>query len=128
MSAGRHLVLIVDDDKAVREALQFSLRLEGINVRTHAGGLELLADPELPCASCVILDDRMPDMDGFEILRELQLRDISSPTILLTGNATPGLQLRAAAAGARMVLEKPFLNNGLVENVLTILSDRTPLP
>ena len=114
MSAGRHLVLIVDDDKAVRDALQFSLRLEGINVRTHPGGLELLADPELHAASCVILDDRMPDMDGFEILRELQLRDISSPTILLTGNATPGLQLRAAAAGARLVLEKPFLNNGLV--------------
>jgi two-component system response regulator FixJ len=128
MSAGRYLVLIVDDDEAVRDALQFSLRLEGINVRTHPGGLELLADPELRSASCVILDDRMPDMDGFEILRELQIRDISSPTILLTGNATPGLQLRAAAAGARLVLEKPFLNNSLVHNVLTILSGRIPQP
>jgi FixJ family two-component response regulator len=128
MCAERHLVLIVDDDEAVRDALQFSLRLEGIDVRTHPGGVELLADPELRSAACVILDDQMPDMDGFEILRELQVRDISSPTILLTGNATPGLQLRAAAAGARLVLEKPFFNNGLVENVLTILRGRISLP
>jgi two-component system response regulator FixJ len=118
----QHLVLIADDDRAVRDALQFALKLEGLDVHAHSGGAKLLADPDLPRAGCVIVDDRMPLMDGFQLLSHLLVRNIHLPSILLTDHATAGLYARAATAGVRKVLEKPLLDNALIESIRTILS------
>jgi two-component system, LuxR family, response regulator FixJ len=115
------LVLIVDDDQAVRDALQFALRLEGLCVHVHSGGAALLADPDLNRAGCIILGDRMQQMDGFSLLKSLKARDISLPTIMLTGHATPMVRARAEAAGVRNVLEKPLLDDALMENIRSIL-------
>lgn len=115
------LVLIVDDDQAVRDALQFALRLEGICVHVHSGGAALLADPDLNRARCVILGDRMQQMDGFALLSSLKSRDISVPSIMLTSHATPRVQARADAVGVWAILEKPLLDNALVENIWLIL-------
>jgi len=122
MADRRKLVLIVDDDQAVRDALQFALRLEGLCVHVHSGGAALLADPDLSRAGCVILDDRMPQMDGFALLAHLRAQNISSPTIMLTSHATPRVRARADAAGVRKVLEKPLLDNVLMDNIRAILS------
>jgi two-component system response regulator FixJ len=121
--AGRgNLVLIVDDDQAVRDALQFALQLEGLCVHTHSGGGSLLADPDLGRARCVILDDRIPRVDAFALLRSLKARDISLPAIMLTGHATPQARARASAAGVWKLLEKPLLDNVLMDNIRTLLS------
>ena len=122
MSVTQHLVLIVNNDEAIRDALRFSLRLKGLNVRAHRAGSELLLDPSLPSAACIISDDRMPEMDGFELLRQLAARNVSVAMILLTDHATPRLRARAAAAGVQLVLEKPFLDNALADSVMTIVS------
>jgi two-component system response regulator FixJ len=119
----RHgLVLIVDDDQAVRDAMQFALRLEGLCVHIHAGGAAVLADPDLNRAACIVLGDRMRQMDGFALLSRLRTRNISAPAIMLTSHATPRVQAHAAAAGVRMLLEKPLLDNALMENIQSILS------
>jgi FixJ family two-component response regulator len=118
----RALVLIVDDDQAVRDALQFALRLEGLCVHVHSGGAALLDDPDLNRARCVIVGDRMRQMDGFTLLNTLKARDISLPAIMLTSHATARVRARADAAGVRMVLEKPLLDNALVENIRSILN------
>ncbi len=115
------LVLIADDDLAVRDALQFALRLAGLNVHAHGGGDELLADADLPNARCIILDDGTPHLNGFELLNRLRARNIRLPAIMLTNHATARLRARANAAGVRLVLEKPLMDNALVENILTIL-------
>jgi FixJ family two-component response regulator len=117
-----HLVLIADDDQAVRDALQFALRLVGLNVHAHGGGAELLADADLPRARCIIVDDGMPNMNGFELLRRLHARNIRLPAILLTNHATAGLRARAGAAGVRLVLEKPLMDDALVDSILTIVT------
>jgi two-component system, LuxR family, response regulator FixJ len=122
MSDRQHLVLIADDDQAVRDALQFALKLEGLDVHTHSGGAKLLADPDLMRAGCVIVDDRMPLMDGFQLLSHLLARNIHLPSILLTDHATVGLYARATTAGVRKVLEKPLLDNALIESIRTILN------
>jgi two-component system, LuxR family, response regulator FixJ len=127
VSGTQPLVLIVNNDEAIRDALQFALRLKGLNVRAHRAGSELLLDPALASAHCIILDDRMPHMDGFELLRQLEALDVSVPKILLTDHATPGLRARASAAGAHLVLEKPLLNNALVDNVMGIVNPGTLL-
>jgi FixJ family two-component response regulator len=116
------LVLVVNDDEAMRNALRFALQLEGVEVHVHGDGADLLADLDLHRASCLILKDRMPDMDCFEVMKNLRARGAALPTILLTANATSALNARAAAAGARLVLEKPILDNALVEGVLSILA------
>ena len=116
-----HLVLIADRDAAIRHALQFSLELEGLIVHTHNSVADLLSNPKLHCASCVVVDERMPDMDGFELLRRFESGHIEVPVILLTNHATEQLRLRASAAGARLVLEKPFLDNGLTTNILSVV-------
>jgi two-component system response regulator FixJ len=122
MPGRRKLVLIADDDEAVRDSLQFALRLEGLCVHVHSGGAALLADPDLSRAGCVILDDRMPRMDGFAVLSNLRALDIRLPAIMLTSHATAKVRARADAAGVRKVLEKPLLDNALMDNIRTILS------
>ena len=71
-------------------------------VHTHDGGAELLADAELIRAGCIILNDRMLHMDAFELLNRLREREIHLPAILLSGDATAGLRMRATAAGVRI--------------------------
>jgi two-component system, LuxR family, response regulator FixJ len=117
------LVLIAADDQAVRDALQFALRLEGFGVHTYSEPAALLADGDLARAACVILDDRKPHLDGFAVLPRLRAQDLKAPVILLTGHATPSLRVRAGSAGFRAVLEKPLLNNILLETLRTILGD-----
>jgi FixJ family two-component response regulator len=115
------LILIAADDQAVCEALQFALQLDGFSVHTHREGSGLLADPDLSLAACVILDDRKPRIDGFELLDQLRTRDLRVPVILLTSHATGHLRTRATGAGIRMVLEKPLLNNILADGIRAIL-------
>ncbi len=115
------LVLIAADDQAVRDSLQFALRLEGFGVRTHAAAEGLLMDGGLERAACVILDDRRAHLDGFAIqarLRE-QVKDV--PVILLAGYVSARLRTRAAAAGFHAVLEKPMLNNVLLDTLRAIV-------
>jgi two-component system response regulator FixJ len=115
------LILIAADDQSMCEALQFSLQLEGLSVRTHRDGSALLEDAGLKLASCLVLDDRKPQMDAFDVLRRLRAWDLRLPVILLTGHATPHLRARAATAGVRLVLEKPLLDNALVDGIRVIL-------
>jgi FixJ family two-component response regulator len=121
MAFQRDLILIVDEDQAVRDSLQFALQLEGLCVHVHRGGLGLLADPDLARARCVILDDRNLCMDGFALLGRLHALNVNVPAILLTSHATPRVKARANAAGVRMVLEKPLLDNALADNIRLIL-------
>lgn len=123
MNTAERLVLIADDDCGVRDALRFALTLEGLHVHAHGGADELLADEDLPRAGCVILDDGMSPMDGFELLRRLRASNDCLPAIMLTNHATEGLRERAGAAGVRLVLEKPLLDTALVDNILTLFGE-----
>jgi FixJ family two-component response regulator len=115
------LVLIVDDDEAVRNALQFSLQLEGLVVRTHPNAESLLSDPNLEQANCIVLDDRLPEMEGFALLHRLRGRQENVSFILLTGHATLDVRYQAMRHGAQLVLEKPFFDNGLAKSVWALL-------
>jgi two-component system response regulator FixJ len=114
---GREIVLVLDDDEAVRESLKFSLELEGFSVRLCADGDELLAHPDLDHASCLVLDYRMPVMDGFEVLALLAGRRPDLPVILITSNVSSSLRHRAARVGVLQVLEKPLSDSALLENI-----------
>ena len=110
-------VLVVDDDAAVRHSLKFVLELEGLNVRLYEGGEALLADADLPATGCLVVDYRMPAMDGVELMDRLRGRRVDLPAILITSKATRDLRERAARSGYRQVLEKPLEDGRLVDSI-----------
>ncbi|REF88827.1 response regulator receiver domain-containing protein [Methylovirgula ligni] len=118
----KDVVFVLDDDEAVRESLKFSLELEGYAVRTCAEGHELLKHPDLARARCLILDYRMPRMDGFEVLDCLVAQRVGVPVILITSNASDALRRRAERVGVHQVLEKPLSDGALMENIQSLLS------
>jgi two-component system, LuxR family, response regulator FixJ len=122
MILGPHLVLVVDDDLAVRESLKFALEQEGLEVHACSGGADLLGHPRLMRADCLVLDYQLPGMGGFEVLSELKTRDCRVPVILITDDATAPLRRRAAIAGVRHVVEKPLLDSALIESIIDILN------
>ncbi len=118
MAEARPWVVVVNDDAAVREAICFVLRLEGLEVCAHADAASALACPQLPAARCLVLGDHPPAQDGCELLRLLRARNATAPALLLAGRVTPVLRARAGVAGMAVVLEKPLLDDALVEAVL----------
>jgi FixJ family two-component response regulator len=121
MTEGQHLVLVVDDDFAVRESLKFALELEGLEVQACRGGPDLLMHPRLFRADCLILDHQMPSMGGFAVLARLRTLDCHVPVILLTDHTTDALRRRAALAGVRHIVEKPLLDSALIDSIQNIL-------
>ena len=126
MSDSRGTVFLVDDDAAVRQSLKFALELEGLDVRLYDGGPELLAEPELPPSGCLVLDYKMPAMNGLEVLDRLRARHVSMPTLLITSHADPALRDRAA--GIRRVVEKPLSDSVLIDSIRDALgaAERRP--
>lgn len=102
------LVHVIDDEEAVRKSLSFLLRTSGYRVQCWADGLSFLkASPRLD-PGCVLLDIRMPHMDGLEVQAQMTERGIGFPVIVLTGHGDISLAVRAMRGGAVDFLEKPF--------------------
>lgn len=110
------LVHIVDDDAEVRAGLSFMLRQRGYETEIYSGGPELLARKRLT-RGCVLLDVRMPQMDGFEVLAELVKRGVDLPVIVLTGHGDVPLAVRAMKRGVVDFLEQPYEPEQLVEAI-----------
>jgi two-component system, LuxR family, response regulator FixJ len=124
MIKGQEIVFVVDYDLAVRESLKFALELEGLVVRVCGSGAELLRHSDLPEAGCLVIECKMPLMDGFEVLDILAAQGTKLPVILLTSYATAAFRDRAAVAGVKYVLEKPLLNGSLLDNIHEVLGCR----
>src|SRR5689334_13832532 len=93
-----HLVVIVEDDPAVRDSLKFTLIVEGYAVRAFSDAGELLAERRLPDPDCLIIDQNMPGMNGLNLISELRARKIKAPAILITSHPSSSVRERAAAA------------------------------
>jgi FixJ family two-component response regulator len=115
------VVIVVDDDVAVRNSLKFSLEVEGFAVHVYSSGLELLNDAELPRSGCLVVDQNMPGMSGLDLVGRLQARDVVMPAILITSYPTAVLRERAAKAGV-IIVEKPFLGTVLVDRIRDLSS------
>lgn len=111
--ASAPLVVIVDDDPAVRAALAVTAELDGYNVAT-CGSAEDLLDMALPQnRTCLVIDERMPGLSGLRALDQLRRRGCLLPVVLITSNPTRGFLAQAEQARVE-VLEKPLLGDGLI--------------
>ena len=109
----RPVVIVVDDDAAVRRALAFALDLEGFLVETYGSGEALLLRGALSGPACLVLDERLPGVSGMETLRQLRAREVNAPAIMVTSHPKAAFRAAAAEAGAP-ILEKPLLGDALV--------------
>jgi len=116
LAASRPLIIVVDDDPAVRNSLKFSLEIEGFLVRLYANGSELLGERDIPRCSCLVVDQRMPGIAGLDLICKLRSQSVSAPAILITSHPTTELARRAAGANV-LIVEKPLLGNALLEQI-----------
>lgn len=119
---GDRYVYIVDDDDAVRDSLSVLLEAVGHRVRTFGLAREFLdAAPTLP-SGCLIVDIRMPEMDGLELQRALTEQALDFVVIVITGHGDVPLAVRAMKAGALDFIEKPFATPTILASVEAALS------
>jgi FixJ family two-component response regulator len=104
--------LLVDADPGIRASLKFSLELEGFTVEGFESGESLADLPAFPDAACLVLDYRLPGIDGLTLLALLRRKGATQPAVLITGLASRAVRARAAEAGA-VVIEKPLLCDAL---------------
>lgn len=104
----RRMIHIVDDEEAIRRSAGFMLKTSGYAVTTFESGVAFLRAAKTVEPGCVLLDVRMPDMDGLEVQRQLAERGVSMPIVVLTGHGDVSTAVRAIKAGAVDFIEKPF--------------------
>lgn len=115
-STNQKTILVVDDDAALRASLEFILGVEGYGVRVYASGRELLDDVDLPARGCLVVDQRLPDIDGLELIDVMRRRDVRMPAILITTHPTRALRRRAEQAKVPIV-EKPLITGTLFQRI-----------
>ena len=112
-------VHLVDDEAAVREALQFLFESHGLEVHAYDGGAALLQelDADGPLRGCLLLDVRMEPMSGLQVHDELMRRGVRIPVIFLSGHGDIPMAVEALKKGAFDFVEKPFGDATLVARV-----------
>ena len=121
------LIVVVDDDAAVRKSLKFSLEVEGFVVRTYARGEELLSETEFPACRCLVIDQNLPGISGVDLISKLRDREVLVPAILITTHPSSALKKRAISAGIP-IIEKPLLGAALHEGIRQAMTRQPSLP
>lgn len=127
-SSAKPTVYVVDDDADVLGSLRFLLETDGFNVRTFRNGASLLNAVRSTGVDCFVIDYKMPEMNGIDLVRRLRNRDIAAPVILITGYPDENIAARAEAAGVRHVLLKPLLEESLVTRIRGAIQEARPAP
>jgi two-component system response regulator FixJ len=104
----KRIIHIVDDDDAIRRSAGFMLKTSGFEVISYPSGVAFLKAIGRDAPGCVLLDVRMPEMDGLEVQQALKDRGITMPVIVLTGHGDVTVAVRAMKGGAVDFIEKPF--------------------
>jgi two-component system response regulator FixJ len=102
------MIHIVDDEEAIRRSASFMLKTSGYAVTTYASGPAFLQVAKEVEPGCILLDVRMPQMDGLEVQKILAERGVNMPVVVLTGHGDVTIAVRAMKAGAIDFIEKPF--------------------
>ncbi|MBQ1500248.1 MAG: response regulator transcription factor [Sphingomonas sp.] len=105
---GQRLVHIIDDEDSVRNSIGFMLRTTGYAVRLWSSGAAFLRELRGIEPGCILLDIRMPEIDGLQVQQQINERGAAMPVIVLTGHGDVAIAVKAMRGGAIDFLEKPF--------------------
>jgi FixJ family two-component response regulator len=111
------IVFVVDDDAAVRDAVQRLIASVGLRVQTFGSTSEFLSSKRPEAPACLVLDVRLPGASGLELQRDLIQAKVQIPIIFITGHADVPMTVRAMKAGAVEFLTKPFRGQELLDAI-----------
>jgi FixJ family two-component response regulator len=114
-------VFVVDDDSSIRKALIRLCRSAGLLVETFASAQEFLAHTAPEGPACLVLDIRLPGLNGLDLQTQMAARNLQTPIVFITGHGDIPLSVRAMKAGAVDFLAKPFHNADLLGAIRTAL-------
>jgi FixJ family two-component response regulator len=104
-------IYVVDDDLGVLGSLRFLLETDGFDVRTFRSGAALLDAVVANQADCIVVDYKMPNMNGIDLATQLRKRSVGTPIVMITGYPDESISTRAAAVGVHHVVMKPHLES-----------------
>jgi FixJ family two-component response regulator len=115
--SGTPVVFVVDDDVSVRESLELMISCAGWHPETFASAGEFLAHPRVPTPSCLVLDVRLPDLNGLALQERVAADRPEMPIIFITGYGDVPMTVQAMKAGAVEFLTKPFGDDVLLDAI-----------
>jgi FixJ family two-component response regulator len=115
------LVAIVDDDDAVRVALEGLLRSAGLTAQAFESAEEFINSGQQRQTACLISDIRMPGMSGLELQAKLNAERCNIPIVFITAHGDAKMRMQALRAGAVEFLAKPFNDEALLDSVRAAL-------
>lgn len=110
-------LVLVEDDENVRRSMTMLLRARGFQIDAYRNGSEFLMMNGRHGGDCLLIDYKMPRVDGLEVMRRLRAQNDQTPAIMITGFYSESLRDRAKSAGFSDVMEKPTLPHLLVEMI-----------
>jgi FixJ family two-component response regulator len=122
--ATKNLISVIDDDESIRRTTTLLIQSFGLRAAAFASAQSFLKSGQLHDTSCLILDIRMPDMNGLELQSELAAAGHDIPIIFITAYGDKGSRGRAMQAGAVAFLDKPFSDEQLLQTVRSALTAR----
>jgi FixJ family two-component response regulator len=122
MADSQQTVYVVEDDEAVRDSLELLLKSDGKPVKTYDNANAFLKDYAESMAGCIVLDIRMPGMDGMELQKKLNEKHSILPIIFVTGHGDVPMAVDAMKEGAIDFIQKPYREEALLEKIDAALS------
>lgn len=117
MTEGDPVVFVIDDDPAIRQALEGLMRSVGLRVETFGSAQEFLGSRRPDAPGCLVLDMRMPGLSGLDLQHRLAEGGFPIPIVFITGHGDIPMSVRAMKAGAVEFLTKPFRDQELLDAV-----------
>jgi FixJ family two-component response regulator len=114
-------VFIIDDDRGMRQAIQDLVESVGLRAESYATGEEFLSRQRTSAPSCLVLDVRLPQMNGLDFQRRLAETGVQIPIIFITAHGDIPMSVRAMKSGAVEFLTKPFRDQDLLDAIHTAL-------
>ncbi|NBC10845.1 MAG: response regulator [Planctomycetes bacterium] len=117
MGRSSQIVYVVDDDRAVRDSLQWLIESMGLQVKTFASGQAFLDHCHDGMVGCLVADLRLPGMSGLDMRDQMLERGHDLATIIITGHGDVPQAVRALKSGALDFIEKPFSDRVLLDRI-----------
>jgi FixJ family two-component response regulator len=124
--AGPRLVIVVEDDESMREAIESLLSVAGFSAVAYESAEAMLAGKNSECPLCIISDLNLPSMSGLDLLTELRRRSWHPPVIIITAYDSASTRREAERLGAAAFLAKPFPSLALLTAIKAIDAPMSP--
>ncbi len=118
-------IFIVDDDPSIRDALSMALRAEGYTVESFASAAAVLNVVRMRSPAAIVLDVRLPDKSGIEILKSLKSDNYPVPVLMITGHGDVPMAVEAIKLGAYDFVEKPFSMDVMLDQLKGAMNAQT---